>query len=98
MCGHIRGGPTPVLSHVQVFSRFSGLLHARSSGTVTLQRLSREGMAWAPCVGNLCTVIAFLMALALNEYVTGEGFMKFRVQKVVCIRLSGPPFFCRWWP
>ena len=36
-----------------------------------MQRLSREGLLWAPCVGNVCTLITFLMALALNSYVTG---------------------------
>lgn len=57
----------------QVFSRFSGLLQMRSVGSVMLQRLSREGLAWAPCIGNICTGIAFLMAMALNVYVTGQA-------------------------
>ena len=64
---------TSFLPACQVFSRFSGLLQMRSSGSVALQRLSREGLAWAPCIGNICTCIAFLMALALNVYVTGQA-------------------------
>ena len=57
----------------QAFSRFGALLQVRGSNSVVLQRLSREGLLWAPCVGNICTLVAFLMALALNYYVSGEG-------------------------
>ena len=56
---------------LQVFAQFGGLLEVRGSGSAALQRLSREGLLWAPCVGNICTFIAFLMALALNSFVSG---------------------------
>ena len=57
----------------QAFSRFGGLLQVRGSGNVAMQRLSREGLLWAPCIGNVCTFMAFLLALVLNSYVTGAG-------------------------
>jgi hypothetical protein len=64
-CGMIPSG---------AYARFAGLLQLRGgahAGGVALQRLSRDGLAWAPAVGNVCTLIAFAMAVSLNVYVSG---------------------------
>lgn len=61
-CGMIPSG---------VYSRFSSLLQLRGTSSVALHRLGRDGLAWAPSIGNMCTLIAFTMAVSLNVYVTG---------------------------
>ena len=42
----------------------------RGSGGLALNRLAAEGLAWAPTVGNLATLLCFALALALNAQLT----------------------------
>jgi hypothetical protein len=51
-----------------VFSRFGGMLRLEGSGGLALQRLSAEGLAWVPCLGNLFALTAVALALALNGF------------------------------
>lgn len=80
----------------QVFARFSGLLQMRSCSSATLQRLGREGLAWAPCVSNICTGIAFLMALSLNVYVTGGSPEAIFMLAPLLLLLSQDPLLLPW--
>lgn len=42
----------------------------RGPGAAALQRLTAEGLGWAPTVGNLSTLLCFALALALNAQLT----------------------------
>jgi len=77
----------------RVFSRFSTLLQVRGSGSVALQRLSREGLLWMPCVGNVCTFIVFNLALALNTFITGGVPEAIFMLAPLLLLLSQDPLF-----
>lgn len=38
----------------------------KGSGGAAMHRLAAQGVGWAPTVGNLCTLLCFVLALALN--------------------------------
>ncbi len=38
----------------------------KGSCAAALHRLAAQGVGWAPTVGNLCTLLCFVLALALN--------------------------------
>lgn len=54
-----------------LMSKFSKLLQLEGPGGVVLQRLSAEGLAWLPTLGNLFAINAFALGVALNSYITG---------------------------
>ena len=43
-----------------------GSMGLRGAGGPAMHKLAALGLAWAPTVGNLCTLLCFVLALALN--------------------------------
>ena len=38
----------------------------KGAGGAAMHQLAAQGLGWAPTVGNLCTLLCFVLALALN--------------------------------
>ena len=57
----------------QVYARFGKMLSLEGAGGMALQRLSQEGLAWVPTLGNCCALLAFILCVTINNYITGEG-------------------------
>ncbi|MEW5297524.1 MAG: hypothetical protein WDW36_000729 [Sanguina aurantia] len=55
----------------QLYARFGSMLQMEGVAGVHMQRLSQEGLAWVPLVGNVATFTAFALLLALNGHLTG---------------------------
>ena len=43
-----------------------GSLGLKGAGGAAMHKLAAQGLGWAPTVGNLCTLLCFVLALALN--------------------------------
>jgi hypothetical protein len=56
-----------------VLSQLGRAMNLEGAAGVAMRRLSREGLAWVPTAGNVCTLLAFAIALHLNDYLTGVG-------------------------
>lgn len=47
------------------FTRFGTILRLEGAAGLALQRLAAEGLAWVPCLGNIFTLTAAAIGLAL---------------------------------
>lgn len=56
-----------------VLSQLGRAMNLEGAAGLALRRLSREGLSWVPTAGNVCTLLAFGIAIYLNVYLTGEG-------------------------
>ncbi|GIM00281.1 hypothetical protein Vretimale_5429, partial [Volvox reticuliferus] len=54
-----------------VFSNYCAMLKLEGAGALALQRLAQEGLAWVPTLGNLLTLTAMGLGLALNCFLSG---------------------------
>lgn len=54
-----------------VLSSLGGMMNLEGAAGMALKRLGREGLAWVPTAGNICTLLAFGVCIILNFYVTG---------------------------
>ncbi|GLI61232.1 hypothetical protein VaNZ11_003532, partial [Volvox africanus] len=54
-----------------VFSNYCAMLKLEGAGALALQRLAQEGLAWVPTLGNLLTLTAVGLGLALNCFLNG---------------------------
>lgn len=54
-----------------VLSQLGKAMNLEGAAGLAMKRLSREGLAWVPTAGNLCTLLAFGIALYINSYLTG---------------------------
>jgi hypothetical protein len=58
-----------------VLSQLGRAMNLEGAAGLAVKRLSREGLAWLPTAGNVCTLLAFGIAVHLNLYLTGAcGF------------------------
>jgi hypothetical protein len=48
-------------------------MNLEGAAGLAMKRLVREGLGWVPTAGNLCTLLAFGIAVYLNMYMTGAG-------------------------
>jgi hypothetical protein len=46
-------------------------MNLEGAAGLAMKRLVREGLGWVPTAGNLCTLLAFGIAVYLNMYMTG---------------------------
>lgn len=58
-----------------VLSQLGKAMNLEGAAGLAMKRLSRDGLAWVPTAGNICTLLAFGTALYLNSYLTGDGSM-----------------------
>lgn len=56
-----------------VLSQLGKAMNLEGAAGLAMKRLSREGLAWVPTTGNVCTLLAFGIALYINSYLTGEA-------------------------
>jgi hypothetical protein len=54
-----------------VLSQLGKAMNLEGAAGLAMKRLSREGLAWVPTAGNVCTLVAFGIALYINSYLTG---------------------------
>ncbi|EFJ42256.1 hypothetical protein VOLCADRAFT_107353 [Volvox carteri f. nagariensis] len=54
-----------------VFTNYCAMLKMEGAGALALQRLAQEGLAWVPTLGNLLTLAALGLGLALNCFLNG---------------------------
>lgn len=52
--------------------RVSRLTRMDGAGAMMLQRLSVEGLGWAPTAGNVMAIMSFSMCMILNQHFTGK--------------------------
>ena len=45
----------------------------KGAGGGAMHRLAAQGLGWAPTLGNLCTLLCFVLALALNAQLNEVG-------------------------
>ena len=45
----------------------------KGAGGAAMHRLAAQGLGWAPTLGNLCTLLCFVLALALNAQLNEVG-------------------------
>lgn len=56
-----------------VLSQLGKAMNLEGAAGLAMKRLSREGLSWVPTAGNLCTLVAFGIALHINHYLTSES-------------------------
>lgn len=56
-----------------VLSQLGKAMNLEGAAGLAMKRLSREGLSWVPTAGNLCTLMAFGVALYINSYLTSES-------------------------
>jgi hypothetical protein len=56
-----------------VLSQLGKAMNLEGAAGLAMKRLSREGLSWVPTAGNLCTLVAFGIALYINHYLTSES-------------------------
>jgi hypothetical protein len=62
-----------------VLSQLGKAMNLEGVAGLAMKRLSREGLSWVPTAGNICTLLAFGIALYINHYLTGApGFENLR--------------------
>lgn len=54
-----------------VFANYCAMLKLEGAGALALQRLAAEGLAWVPTLGNLLTLTAVALGVALNGFLNG---------------------------
>jgi hypothetical protein len=54
-----------------VLSQLGKAMNLEGVAGLAMKRLSREGLSWVPTAGNICTLLAFGIALYINHYLTG---------------------------
>ncbi|GLC46128.1 hypothetical protein PLESTB_001193000 [Pleodorina starrii] len=54
-----------------VFSNYCAMLKLEGAGALALQRLAGEGLSWVPTLGNLLTLAAAALGVALNAFLNG---------------------------
>jgi hypothetical protein len=54
-----------------VLSSVGRAMNLEGAAGLAMKRLVREGLGWVPTAGNLCTLLAFGIAVYLNMYMTG---------------------------
>lgn len=47
----------------------------KGAGGAAMHKLDAQGLGWAPTVGNLCTLLCFVLGLALNSQLNEVGSM-----------------------
>ncbi len=52
-------------------ANYACMLKLEGAGGMALQRLAAEGLAWVPTLGNLLTMSAVALGVALNGFLTG---------------------------
>lgn len=74
-----------------VLSGLGKAMNLEGAAGLAVKRLAREGLAWVPTAGNICTVLAFGICVYLNVYMTGRCYCKsplLRVLKLVPLRVN----------
>jgi hypothetical protein len=56
-----------------VLSSLGKAMNLEGAAGLAMKRLAREGLAWVPTAGNICTLLAFGICVHLNWYMTGRG-------------------------
>ena len=56
-----------------VLSQLGKAMNLEGAAGLAMKRLAREGLSWVPTAGNLCTLLAFGLALYINGYLTSES-------------------------
>ncbi|KAG2493679.1 hypothetical protein HYH03_008193 [Edaphochlamys debaryana] len=54
-----------------VFTNYCAMLKLEGAGGMALQRLQAEGLGWVPSLGNILTITALALGLALNCFLNG---------------------------
>jgi hypothetical protein len=78
-----------------VFASFGKMLQLDAGAQVALHRLSKHGLVWAPSAGNLFTLLAFTIGIALNSTLMDSRPEAVFMLAPLLLLLSQDPFLFR---
>ncbi|KAF8058100.1 hypothetical protein HT031_005760 [Scenedesmus sp. PABB004] len=95
---HGRGAPSDFFCGVvpgAVLGSLGRAMQLEGGAGLAVRRLAREGLSWVPTAGNLCTLLAFGIAVYLNAYMTGGAPEALLMLAPLLLLLSQDPLLLR---